>query len=144
MLNNVHSSLVKQRKNVHGPTFDKKYFSWGLDLQQPYQEADLFDSFNSRPFNQFPKNIENMAKVRTTGHLSITHNLDILRNTLWQAVRRNRGRKGVSSVLMINMHILLEQMFFRVLQEIVGMMTSFQVLDKTLHSVCSAYYLCII
>ena len=108
MLNNAHSRLAEQSKNVHGPSLDKKYFSWSLDLQHPYQEADVFGLLNSRPFNQFRKNIENMAKVRTTGHLSITYNLDILRNTLWQAVRRNRGRMGVSSVLMMILYFVCE------------------------------------
>ena len=44
---------------------------------------------------------ESKAEVRSTGHLSNTHNLDMLRDTLWQMVRTNRASNVVRSVFML-------------------------------------------
>ena len=73
----------------------KRYLSWGLDLQQEYNEADLLATHGSSSLSNFPIELQNT--LRSTGRLSITYNLDILRDNLFEAVRRNRGGKVVST-----------------------------------------------
>ena len=77
-------------------TMQKKYLSWGLDLQQEYNEADLLNTLGSSSFSNIPLAREYENMLRCTGRLSITYNLDILRDNLFEAVRRNRGGKLVS------------------------------------------------
>ena len=74
----------------------KKYLSWGLDLQQEYNEADPLANLGSSTFSDFPLDREHQNMLRSNGRLSITYNLDILRDNLFEAVRRNRGEKVVS------------------------------------------------
>ena len=86
------------RATAIGSNIDKKYLSWGLDLQQPYQEVDLLALLASRSFDHFVFKTENIEELRNSGRLSITYNMDILRDNLMEAIRRNRGRNAVSEI----------------------------------------------
>ena len=75
----------------------KKYLSWGLDLQQEYNEADHLNTLGISSFSNIPLDREYQNMLRSTGRLSITYNLDILRDNLFEVVRRNSGGKVVST-----------------------------------------------
>ena len=77
-----------------GLSIDKKNSNWGLSLQPENQEIGLLELLGSRSVDHFLLNTENLEELRT-GRLSITNNLDILRQQLVEAIRRNRARKEV-------------------------------------------------
>ena len=68
-----------------------------LDLQELDHEENILALLGSRSFNNFILNMDNIEEVRT-GHLSITNNLDVLREKLLESIRRSRRAKVVSQL----------------------------------------------
>ena len=97
---NFLASLTEGHYLTRNQNLDTDFSFWNtftLDLQELDHEDNILALLGSRPFNNFILNMDHVEEVRT-GHLSITNNLDILREKLLESIRRSRRARVVSQL----------------------------------------------